>query len=100
MTRLQNRPNHVETGLAQRMPVAPSTGVGPEGAIIPDTSEHADSIAVVYDSGTPAPAITITTNNGVQTVHADGIAVAIIASAAGTDLCPADVVLVERFVIV
>lgn len=86
--------------LARHMPIAHANSRGPEGAIIPDAIEEiADKIAVVYDRGNAPPNITITNVSGhVQTVHADGIAIAVVASAAGPRLTEEDVVLVERFV--
>ena len=55
-------------------------------------------IAVVYDHGDPPPEITILRTAGnVQTVLANGVAVAIVACADGPDLAAEDVMLVERF---
>lgn len=85
--------------LAQRMPVASHPCSGPEGAIIPDVAEDEDKIAVVYDRGQTPPTITITDiAGGVQTVHANGVAVAVVACADGPRLTVDDVLLVERFV--
>ena len=88
-----------DKSLARRMPVANTPISGPEGAIIPDVAEDEDKIAVVYDKGERPPTITITdVAGGVQTVHADGVAVAIVACADGPRLTVDDVLLVERFV--
>lgn len=88
-----------DSPLARRMPVTMGPASGPEGAIIPDLAEDEDKIAVVYDKGQTPPTITITdVSGGVQTVHANGVAVAIVACADGPRLTVGDVLLVERFV--
>lgn len=85
--------------LAARLPVTPMACTGPEGALIPDVCEDEDTIAVVYDRGDAPPKITVTDiSSGVQTVHADGVAVAIVACADGPQLTENDVLLVERCV--
>jgi hypothetical protein len=69
---------------------------GPQGALVPDEQQEQDQIAVVYDRGNP-PKITIRQVSGtVHTVLADGVAVAVIASASGPAPTAADVLLVER----
>lgn len=79
------------------MPVQAQCERGPQGALIPDTNEEMDHIAVVYDEGDAPPHITIKQVSGsVHTVLANGIAVAVIARASGKAPSPADVVLVER----
>lgn len=84
---------------ARHMPVARAGCSGPEGAILPDCAEDEDQIAVVYDKGETPPRITVTNAAAqVQTVHADGVAVAIVARAHGPGLTAEDVLLVERFV--
>lgn len=81
------------------MPVSGAPSCGPEGALIPDGADHEDKIAVVYDKGDNPPTITITEVSGdVQTVLADGVAVAVVACADGPKLTVKDVLLVERFV--
>ena len=86
-------------GLARHMPVARNAGMGPEGALIPDAVEEEDRIAVVYDSRCAPPEITVTETAGrIQTVLADGVAVAIVACAGGPRLTAKDILLVERFV--
>ncbi|MBW4707995.1 hypothetical protein KX928_09365 [Roseobacter sp. YSTF-M11] len=81
------------------MPLPADWSTGPEGALIPDDGTAEDKIAVVYDKGEAPPTITITDVSGsVQTVHANGIAVAIVACADGPRLTVDDVLLVERFV--
>ncbi len=73
----------------------PSTA--PQGALVPDNLRDCDQVAVVYNKGETPPEITIRDVSGsVQTVLADGVAVAVIASAAGRALSPDDVLLVER----
>ncbi|KIN61333.1 hypothetical protein Z945_2325 [Sulfitobacter noctilucae] len=81
----------------------PSETVGqdsaPQGALVPDNLKDCDQVAVVYNKGDTPPEITIRDVSGsVQTVLADGVAVAVIASAAGRALSPDDVLLVERAV--
>ncbi|KIN72923.1 hypothetical protein [Sulfitobacter guttiformis] len=70
---------------------------GPQGALVPDSDEEMDHIAVVYDKGETPPKITIKQVSGsVHQVFADGIAVAIVARASGDAPNPSDVLLVER----
>lgn len=72
---------------------------GPEGALIAGEAEDNGKIAVVYNRGENPPEITIKQTAGqVQTVLADGVAVAIVACADGPSLTRDDVLLVERFV--
>ncbi len=76
-----------------------ATGPQPEGALV--TGETADDgrIAVVYSQGKTPPEITIAGGTGaVQTIMADGVAVAVVARADGPRLTRQDVMLVERFV--
>ncbi|WP_300055611.1 hypothetical protein [uncultured Roseobacter sp.] len=90
---------HDSRTCAARLPVARMSCRGPEGALIPDACAEDDTIAVVYDHGAAPPKITITAvSEGIQTVHADGVAVAIVACAGGPKLTEHDVLLVERFV--
>ena len=80
------------------MPMGLSAVPGPQGALMSDETDGEGRIAVVYDHGDPPPEITIRQTAGnVQTVLANGIAVAIVACAGGPDLCAEDVMLVERF---
>ncbi len=85
-------------GLARRMPIGLAEMTGPQGALLSDEVNGEDKIAVVYDHGAPPPEITISQTAGnVQTVLANGVAVAIVACADGPDLSAEDVILVERF---
>jgi hypothetical protein len=69
----------------------------PQGSLVPDTLHNCDQIAVVYDKGQTPPHITVTRVSGsVHTVLADGIAVAVVASASRPTLNADDVLLVER----
>jgi hypothetical protein len=69
----------------------------PLGSFVHDTLHNCDQIAVVYDKGQRPPHITVTRVSGsVHTVLADGIAVAVIASATRPTLSPEEVLLVER----
>lgn len=79
------------------MPVQAKCEKGLQGALIPDSNEDMDHIAVVYDKGETPPQITIKQISGsVHQVLADGIAVAIIARASGKAPSASDVLLVER----
>ena len=72
---------------------------GLQGALVPGGHDGCDHVAVVYDTGDAPPEITIRQVSGtVHQVLADGIAVAIIAQAAGRAPDPEDVLLVERCV--
>ena len=67
--------------------------------MIQDEQADEDRIAVVYDSGETPPEITITETAGsIQTICANGIAVAIIACAVGPRLTVDDILLVERYI--
>ena len=80
-----------------RQPQALETTDGPQCALVPDGAEDADHIAVVYDKGDTPPEITIHEVSGsVHTVFANGIAVAVVASASGPAPRADDVLLVER----
>ena len=90
---------HAGSGLARNMPVAKTWESGPEGALIQYEDDSEDKIAVVYDKGDNPPEITVSIqDNYVQTVRANGIAVAVIACVGGPQLTAADILLVERFV--
>lgn len=70
---------------------------GPQCALVPDSAENTDHIAVVYDKGDTPPKITIHEVSGsVHTVCANGVAVAVVASANGPAPRVDDVLLVER----
>lgn len=86
-------------GLARHMPMARDWESGPQGALIPDETDKEDRIAVVYDRGDTPPEITVSmTSNNVQTVRANGVAVAVVACSDGPQLTKDDILLVERFV--
>lgn len=69
----------------------------PQGSLVPDTLHNCDQIAVVYNKGQTPPHITVKQVSGsVHTVLADGIAVAVVASASRPTLNPDDVLLIER----
>jgi hypothetical protein len=71
----------------------------PQGVLVPDEAANCDQIAVVFDKGQTPPEITIKQISGsVHTVLADGIAVAVVARAAGPAPSAEDVLLVERYV--
>ncbi|OAN79283.1 hypothetical protein A8B82_07780 [Sulfitobacter sp. EhC04] len=84
---------------ASLLPTAARSGPGPQGALVPDGLRDSDQIAVIYDKGQTPPEITIRQVSGsVHTVLADGVAVAVVASANGPAPSKDDVLLVERSV--
>lgn len=88
-----------QKGLARHIPVTSDVSNQPEGVLIPDDGKLGDKVAVVYNLGDVPPEITIKESAGhVQTVLANGIAVAIIAKAEGPRLTVDDILLVERYV--
>ena len=79
------------------LPFTAPTEPGPQGALVPDSMRDNDQIAVIYDKGQTPPEITIHAVSGnVYTVMADGVAVAVVASATGPAPSKEDVLLVER----
>ena len=73
--------------------------IAPMGSLVHDSRHNCDQVAVVYNKGQTPPRITVTQiSRSVHTIHADGVAVAIIAGASRPTLDPADVLLVERSV--
>jgi hypothetical protein len=71
----------------------------PQGVLVPDNAFKNDQVAVVYNKGDTPPEITVNVISGdVQTVLANGIAVAVVARTSGPMLTPEDVLLVERHV--
>ena len=82
------------TGL---MPVSAHGDPGLQGALVPDTLQDRDQVAVVYNKGDQPPEITIHKISGtVHSVLANGIAVAVVARASGPAPTVDDVLLVER----
>ena len=68
----------------------------PKGILVPDRRTQRDKVAVVYENGETPPEITVKAISGwVSSVHADGVAVAVVARAYGPDLSAEDVLLVE-----
>lgn len=85
-------------GHTQQMPRGLDASDVPQGALISSAELGQDKIAVVYDHGEQPPEITVEqTAVEIQTILADGIAVAIIACARGPSVSADDVVLVERY---
>ena len=79
------------------LPCARQIEKGLHGALIPAGHQDSDHIAVVYDKGDTPPEITIEAVSGsVHKVLADGIAIAVVASATGPAPNVNDVLLVER----
>ena len=79
------------------MPGARMIDKGLHGALVPDAQHDSDHIAVVYDKGDTPPEITIQEVSGsVHTVWANGVAIAIVASANQPAPNVNDVLLVER----
>lgn len=82
---------------ASLLPTGAPSEPGPQGALVPDSLRDNDQIAVIYDKGQTPPEITIHEVSGsVHTVLADGVAIAIVASANGPAPSKDDVLLVER----
>ena len=70
----------------------------PQGALISGGRFGEDKIAVVYDHGDTPPEITVEQTAGqIQTILANGVAVAIVACARGPRVSAEDVLLVERY---
>ena len=68
----------------------------PKGILVPDRQTKRDKVAVVYENGETPPEITVQAISGsVSSVHADSVAVAVVARANGPDLSAEDVLLVE-----
>ena len=79
------------------LPCARNPQDGPQCALVPDGEEDKDHIAVVYDKGDTPPEITIHEVSGsVHTVCANGVAVAVVASAHRPAPRVDQVLLVER----
>ncbi|MEM1073832.1 MAG: hypothetical protein AAF665_15190 [Pseudomonadota bacterium] len=99
MVQEQQRPDQLETPSPYRhLPMRTGQGSGLEGAVFADDAESENRIAVIYDHGNQPPEITIQGAAGeVQTVWADGIAIAVFACSSGPGLSEQDVVLVERY---
>jgi len=68
---------------------------GTDAASVEDYDALADSLVVIYDNGTTAPAITVSTTGSVYTISADGEPVMVVASASAA-ISPGDIQLVER----
>lgn len=89
--------NHLNWDQAAGLPPYHTSSDSPLGALVPDAVQECDQVAVIYDPAQGAPKITVQTAAAcVQTVLADGIAVAVIASASAPALSPEDVLLVAR----
>lgn len=101
---MNGRPSKTRYHWAGATGLAPGAGTSekepaPQGALVPDMARDCDQVAVVYNKGESPPEITVkTVSNSVQTVLANGVAVAVIASAFGPTISPDDVLLVERCV--
>lgn len=68
----------------------------PQGLLVPDVTFKRDQVAVVYNRGDAPPEITIKSiSDDVHTVMANGVAIAVIAQAAGPMISADDVLLVE-----
>lgn len=98
MTDVAQPHNERNDGHTRQMPLGLDASDAPQGALISSDALGQDKIAVVYDHGDQPPTITVEQTAGqIQTILADGVAVAIVASAQGTKMSAEDVVLVERF---
>lgn len=99
MTPIASDTEMSDPGLAQHLPLVPTCSKGPEGVFIPDENAADNKVAVIYDKGQTPPTITISDASAcVQTIMANGIAVAVIACSTGPRLSSDDVLLVERFI--
>lgn len=82
---------------ATGMPPSHVATDAPLGALVPNSEQDCDQVAVVYDRLQGPPEITVSkAADCVQTILANGVAVAVIASASAPALSPEDVLLVER----
>jgi hypothetical protein len=69
----------------------------PQGSFVHDVHHNCDQIAVIYNKGQTPPQITVKkVSSSVQTVLADGVAVAVVACTSRPTLHPDDVLLIER----
>jgi hypothetical protein len=69
----------------------------PQGSFVRDNHQNCDQIAVIYNKGQTPPHITVKkVSSSVQTVWADGVAVAVVACTSRPTLRPDDVLLIER----
>ena len=95
---MQNQNYAITDRRARQMPMGLDASGCPQGALISTQADEEERIAVVYDHGETPPEITIKQTEGnIQTILANGIAIAIVACAAGPQLSVKDVVLLERF---
>ena len=95
---MRNQNHETSDRLARQMPMGLGASGSPQGALISTQADNEQRIAVVYEHGETPPEITIKqTARNIQTVMANGVAIAIVACAAGPQISVTDVVLVERF---
>jgi hypothetical protein len=95
----QRQPHVTSDMLSAMIPVHGAPMSEPEGVFVPTSGDHSCKVAVIYARGRTPPTITILSDiKGIQTVCADGVAVAVVASSEGPDLSPDDVMLIERYV--
>lgn len=95
----QRQPRMTSDMITAMIPVHGAPTSEPEGVFVPTSGDHSCKVAVIYARGRTPPKITILSETkGIQTVCADGVAVAVVASSEGPDLSPDDVMLVERYV--
>ena len=79
---MPNQNREITDGRAHQMPMGLRASAHPQGALISARDENEERIAVVYEHGDTPPEITITQTAGnIQTILANGIAVAIVACA-------------------
>jgi len=87
-----------QDGCTQRVPLGARASQARQGSLTTSDELGPDKITVVYEHGDPPPKITVEqTARKIQTVLADGVAVAVVASADGAQVSIDDVVLIERF---
>lgn len=69
----------------------------PEAVIIPQPCDGTPGLAVIYDRNSPPPRITIMqVSKMIQIIHADGVPVAMMASAQSSGMKAEDVPLIQR----
>ncbi|MEM7521305.1 MAG: hypothetical protein AAF307_09730 [Pseudomonadota bacterium] len=94
---LKTTDHHLAWDKAAGMPPAHVGVQAPQGALVPSPDAARDHVAVVYERRLGPPEITVKNPGAcVQTVLADGMPIAIIASASAPSITAADVLLVER----
>lgn len=99
MQKKSTPPAPAQDSRSENMALFNTKGPMPEGALISGDTAEDGRIAVIYNQGETPPVITIAGSaQTVQTILANGVAVAVVANVDGPRLTANDVMLVERFV--